>query len=44
MFETYAVNGKNPAVKAFAKQMLPTLKAHLAAITALDKQINSIYK
>ncbi|HEY4198468.1 MAG TPA: DUF4142 domain-containing protein [Mucilaginibacter sp.] len=40
MFETYATNGKNPKVKAFAQQMLPALKAHLAAITALDKQFN----
>src|ERR1700744_3726778 len=31
MFETYATNGKDPAVKAFAQQMLPALKAHLAA-------------
>jgi putative membrane protein len=41
MFENYATTGKNPSVKAFAQQMLPTLKAHLAAITDLDKQINS---
>lgn len=40
-FENYAVNGKNPAVKAFAGQMLPTLKAHLEHIKAIDKQLNS---
>jgi putative membrane protein len=39
MFQTYAVTGKNPAVRAFAQQMLPILKAHLAAITAIDKQL-----
>jgi putative membrane protein len=41
MFEAYTVNGKNPEVKAFAQQMLPTLKAHLAAITAIEKQMNT---
>ena len=38
-FENYAVNGKDPAVKAFAQQQLPTLKAHLAAVKALDEKI-----
>ena len=38
-FETYAVNGENPAVKAFAKQLLPTLKTHLAEIKAIDEKI-----
>lgn len=37
-FENYAVTGKDPAVKAFAQQMLPGLKAHLAAITAIDQK------
>lgn len=41
-FETYATNGKDPAVKAFAKQMLPTLKAHLAAIKVLDEKIKNL--
>lgn len=39
-FENYAVTGKDPAVKAFAQEMLPTLKAHLAAIKAIDAQLN----
>jgi putative membrane protein len=38
-FEAYAINGKDPSVKAFAQQMLPTLKAHLAAITAIDDKL-----
>jgi putative membrane protein len=41
MFQNYATTGKNPAVREFARQMLPTLKAHLDAITALDKQLNT---
>jgi len=40
-FQKYATTGKDPDVRAFAQQTLPTLKAHLAAITAIDKQINS---
>jgi putative membrane protein len=42
MFQTYATTGKDPAVKAFAAQMLPTLKAHLAAIKALDKKYKDL--
>ncbi|UOE52411.1 DUF4142 domain-containing protein [Mucilaginibacter sp. SMC90] len=38
-FENYAVNGKDPAVKAFAQQQLPALKAHLSAIKVLDGRI-----
>jgi len=38
MFQNYAVTGKDPQVKAFAQQMLPTLKEHLAAIKALDEK------
>jgi putative membrane protein len=38
-FETYATNGKDPVVKAFAQQMLPTIKAHLAAIKAIDSRL-----
>ncbi len=41
MFEKYATTGKNPAVRAFAQQTLPTLKAHLDAVKALDKQLSS---
>jgi putative membrane protein len=40
-FETYATNGKDPDVKAFAQRTLPILKAHLAAITAIDQQLNA---
>jgi putative membrane protein len=43
-FETYAINGKDPAVKAFAQQTLPTLKAHLAAIKAIDSQLKDTTK
>jgi putative membrane protein len=39
MFETYAVTGKDPDVKAFAQQTLPTLRAHLAAVKALDEKL-----
>jgi putative membrane protein len=38
-FEAYTINGKDPVVKAFAQQMLPTLKAHLAAIKALNENM-----
>ena len=40
MFMNYATVGKNPAVRAFAQQMLPTLKAHLSAILTIEKQMN----
>jgi len=38
-FETYATTGKDPDVRTFAQKTLPKLKAHLAAITAIDKQM-----
>lgn len=38
LFQTYAVSGKDPDVKAFAAQTLPILKEHLATITAIDNQ------
>ena len=38
-FENYATTGKDAAVRAFAKQMLPTLKQHLTEITVLEKQL-----
>jgi putative membrane protein len=38
-FENYATTGKDPDVKAFAQKMLPTLKAHLAEIKAIEKQL-----
>ena len=39
-FQNYATTGKDAAVRAFAQQKLPTLKAHLAEITALEKQLD----
>jgi len=39
MFETYATTGKDPDVRAFAQQTLPTLKEHLAAIKAIEKHL-----
>jgi len=42
MFQNYAVTGKDPMVKAFAEQMLPTLKEHLAAIKALDEKYKNL--
>jgi hypothetical protein len=35
---------KDPAVKAFARQTLPTLKAHLAAIKAVESQLKDVAK
>ena len=40
MFETYATNGKDQDVKAFAKKLLPTLKAHLTAIKTINEKLN----
>ena len=42
MFETYSIGGKDPDVKAFAKQTLPTLKQHLAIITAIDNKMTEM--
>ncbi len=43
LFEKYAWTGKNPAVKAYAAQSLPTLKEHLTSVTALnDKMKNAV--
>jgi putative membrane protein len=39
MFENYATTGKDPAVRAWAQQMLPTLKMHLEHIKSIEKQI-----
>jgi putative membrane protein len=39
VFENYATTGKDPAVRAFAQQMLPALKHHLEEIKAIEKQI-----
>jgi len=38
-FENYATTGKSPAVKAWAQQMLPTLKMHLEHIKTIEKQL-----
>ncbi|SDE00084.1 putative membrane protein [Mucilaginibacter pineti] len=39
MFENYATTGKDPAVKAWAQQMLPSLKMHLERIKIIEKQL-----
>lgn len=39
MFENYATTGKDPAVRAWAQQMLPTLKMHLEHIKTIEKQL-----
>jgi putative membrane protein len=44
LFEKYATTGKDPDANAFAKQTLPVLKEHLAAITAIDKNLTDAAK
>src|ERR1700712_4872645 len=39
MFENYATTGKDLAVKAFAQQMVPTLKHHLEEIIAIESRL-----
>ena len=39
MFLDYGITGKNNAVKTFANETLPTLKAHLKAIKAIDDKM-----
>jgi putative membrane protein len=41
-FENYAITGKDPDVKAFARQMLPTLKHHLEQIKNIDARVKDI--
>jgi len=41
-FENYSTTGKDPELKAFALQMMPTLKAHLNAIKALDDKYKTL--
>lgn len=40
-FQNYATTGKDADVRAFARQKLPTLKQHLAAITNIEKQLDA---
>lgn len=44
VFQNYAITGKDPAVKAFAQQMLPTLKQHLEEIKAIDEKLKAAAK
>ena len=39
-FAAYSINGKDPAVKAWAKEMLPKLKTHHDYVSKLEKVIN----
>lgn len=43
-FQNYAITGKDPEVKAWAQQKLPTLKMHLQHVEAIEKQLNSVGK
>lgn len=38
-FENYAVTGKDPDVRAFAQELLPALKHHLAESQALEEKL-----
>lgn len=40
-FAAYAINGKDPVVKAWAKEMLPKLKTHLDYITVINQAVNN---
>jgi putative membrane protein len=39
-FENYATTGKDPAVRAFAQQLMLTLKTHLAKIKSIEGGFN----
>lgn len=39
-FGAYAINGKDPVVKAWAREMLPKLKTHYDYVRTLEKVIN----
>lgn len=41
MFEKYSLTGKDPEVKDFATQTLPTIKMHLKMIKAIDEKLSS---
>ncbi len=43
IFQNYAAVGKDPEIKAFAQQTLPTLKEHMAAIKAIAKKVKPAY-
>ncbi len=44
LFQDYAIKGKDPEVKAFAKQTLPVVKDHLTVIKGIDSQIKDSAK
>jgi putative membrane protein len=41
LFESYALTGADPDVKAFAQQMLPVIKEHLASITSIASSLDA---
>lgn len=41
LFEEYAASGDNAALQAFARETLPTLKAHLEKIEAISGQLGT---
>jgi putative membrane protein len=41
LFESYAITGADPEVKAFAQKVLPVIKEHLASITGIAKNLDS---
>lgn len=42
LVEKYALTGKDPDVKAFARQTLPVVKEHLASITAIENNMKDM--
>ncbi|MFD2874275.1 DUF4142 domain-containing protein [Mucilaginibacter ximonensis] len=38
-FQNYATTGKDPDVRTFARQMLPTLQLHLERIKVIEKEV-----
>ena len=41
-FQNYAITGKDPLVREFAKEMIPILKEHLKTIEALDEKYKDL--
>ncbi|MGN6181321.1 MAG: DUF4142 domain-containing protein [Mucilaginibacter sp.] len=39
LYQRYAIAGKDPEIKAFARQTLPIIKSHLADIKAIDERM-----